>query len=64
MLVTRGIGKKKGNTSKNCKFTDEELSTHYTDYGYSLIGLIRVKLSFYGLGLTHSLLEILPKNAF
>ena len=23
--------KKKGNTSKNCKFTDEELSTHYTD---------------------------------
>ena len=24
----RGIGKKKGNTSKNCKFTDEELSTH------------------------------------
>ena len=23
--------KKNGNTSKNCKFTDEELSTHYTD---------------------------------
>ena len=23
--------KKKGNASKNCKFTDEELSTHYTD---------------------------------
>ena len=32
MRVTRGISKKKkGNTSKNCKFTDEELSTHYTD---------------------------------
>ena len=23
--------KKRGNTSKNCKFTDEELSTHYAD---------------------------------
>ena len=23
--------KKKGNTRKNCKFTDEELSTYYTD---------------------------------
>ena len=32
MQVMRGIGKKKkGNTSKNCKFTDEELTTHYTD---------------------------------
>ena len=23
--------KEKGNTGKNCKFTDEVLSTHYTD---------------------------------
>ena len=37
-----GIGKKKASTSKNCKFTDEEL----------LIVLIRVKLSFCGLGLS------------
>ena len=29
MRVKRGMGKK-GNTSKNCKFTDEELDTHYT----------------------------------
>ena len=43
MRVTRGI-ETKGNTSKNCKFTDEELSR--------LIILIGVKLSFYELGLS------------
>ena len=45
MQVTRGIGRKKETqVLKNCQFTDEELSTHYTD--------LRVKLSFYGLGLS------------
>ena len=28
---SREASVKKGNTSKNCKFTDEELSTHCTD---------------------------------
>ena len=31
MRVTQGISKIKGSTNKTCKFTDEELSTHYTD---------------------------------